>query len=108
MSAHKMKFFGWCLEKDASGKATHDKIWGIISAQGEWVTFWGRRDKSLTFKRGRDYPDLDKTIREKEGKGYTNTSMEEMNAIDPEFEQRFEEALILAMMADKYHVSPYV
>lgn len=103
-----MPFFGWCHEIDAkTGRVSHDKIWGYIKAQGEFITFWGRRDKKLSFKRGSDYPNLDKTAREKSAKGYRDTTMEEMNSLDPEFETRFEEGLILVMMGNTFHRNPY-
>lgn len=104
----KMQFFGWCSGTDSKGK-THDKIWGVISAQGEWITFWGARGKKLSFKRSNEYASgdsLETMIRSKQRKDYRDTTMQEMNALDPEFETRFEENLILCLMADQFHQTP--
>lgn len=104
VSDKKIMYFGWCNKTDSKG--VHDKVWGVISAQREWITFWGGRNKKLTFKKADDYSSgdsLEKLIRSKQRKGYDPTTMEEMNRLDPQFETRFEEELILAMMADKFH-----
>lgn len=104
----KMQFFGWCSGTDSDGKK-HDKIWGVISAQGQWITFWGARGKKLSFKRSNEYASgdsLETMIRGKRRKDYRDTTMQEMNALDPEFETRFEEHLILCLMADQFHQTP--
>jgi predicted DNA-binding WGR domain protein len=101
----KMMFFGWCTD------GSSDKIWGVISAQGEWLTFWGGRKKKLSFKKSDEYSScgtknetaLEKLIRSKRSKGYVSTTMAEMNSLDPEFETRFEEELVLCMLANNFH-----
>jgi hypothetical protein len=85
---------------------TSDKIWGAVKAQGEWFTFWGARKNKLMFKRSDEYSNhasLDTLVRSKRKKGYLDTTIEELNRLDPEFETRFEEELILCLMADKFH-----
>lgn len=95
-----MMFFGWC------NIGTSDKIWGVIKAQREWITFWGGRTKKLSFKKSSEYAGgdtLTKLIRSKEKKGYSNTTMVAMNALDSTFEVRFEEELVFCLLADTFH-----
>jgi hypothetical protein len=104
-SDKKLMFLGHCTYDSKTHKSA-DKIWGVVSAQGEWITFWGSRTKKLQFKKGDDYAGgttLDKMIRSKENKNYLSTTIEALNALDPEFETRFEEDLIHCMLANNFH-----
>jgi hypothetical protein len=100
-----IRFLGWCYEKNAQGKVTHDKIWGIIRVDGSFITFWGRRDKKLQFKRASSYDDdVFDLMYKKQRKGYHASSWEEMVKLDPEFETRFEEEIILVQLGNFFHV----
>lgn len=96
------RFIGWCNE----GK--HDKIWGYLKVDGEFVTFWGKRTAKLTFKRDRDYSNDDcfTLAQKKRAKGYDTTSYEALCEMDPTFEDRFDSDLMLTMLGNTFHQNP--
>lgn len=64
-------FLGWCKE------GNHDKVWGVSFVRGvpfvtgEFVFFWGRRDKKLQYKvKEMDYSEVFQLIGTKRRKGY--------------------------------------
>jgi hypothetical protein len=97
-----IEFVGWCYEME-NGRVTHDKIWGIVSNNGELFTFWGRRDKALTFKRAADYDDVHKVRNQKISKGYNPTTLDALSEDSETFRDKFETALFYAILGDNFH-----
>jgi hypothetical protein len=93
----------------------HDKIWGIIqlseaestnpkdrwgwSAESKYVTFWGRRGKSLQTKvwTGNEWEanaQRDKKLK----KGYKNVNPLELETVYPEFEEDLEKTAVWGLL----------
>jgi hypothetical protein len=100
----------WCKEDN------HDKVWGIIElgivetepkTQYHWrpqekfkyVTFWGRRGKSLQTKVWEGDPWKAREERDKKcKKGYKVVQPIEMNDLYPEFEEDLQKTAVWAML----------
>jgi hypothetical protein len=94
----------------------HDKIWGIIqigndmdtrewsdpkyySYENKYVTFWGRRGKSLQTKVWNGTPYGAESERDKKlKKGYKEIKSKEMNTVYPELEQDLEKTAVWAQL----------
>lgn len=95
------KFIGWCKE------STHDKVWGIIClteptqyrADGQYLTFWGRRGAKLQTKMvyGDNY-DMTRLSDAKMRKGYKELERNELDDVYPEFEADLEKTAIWATL----------
>ncbi len=86
-----------------NNEGSSDKIWGVTEHNGQPVTFWGRRDRELTFKIVSPF-EVDKLIRAKKLKrGYREISFEALEAMEPGFLGRFEHMLILCIIGDRFH-----
>ncbi len=90
-------FLGWMLE------GTSDKVWGYIKLNsGSYYNFWGRRGKTLRFKRHADSArqwnqyDLTDLSRKKLDKGYKKLTEAEMEVISPGFAEEFGSQFVMA------------
>jgi hypothetical protein len=103
-----VKFFGWCYDAHAN----HDKIWGwVIIGRGSDASiynFWGRRNRSLSFKRHdttwgssylRDLTDL--KMRRRPNGQYEEIEISRIEEVFPNFYEQFEKQLVLAKLFDK-------
>ena len=85
---------------------TSDKLWGITETQGVTVTFWGRRGKTLTFKR--ITADEASRLREKKLKnGYLETTFETIEDNTPDFRTMMDEQLTICVLSDGFHGERY-
>jgi hypothetical protein len=87
-------FIGWMKE------GTHDKVWGFIRLDsGSYYNFWGRRGKTLRFKRhaGRwsDYV-LNALADKKIAKGYSKLTEAMMESVNPGFTDEFGSQFVMA------------
>ncbi len=94
----KYEFLGWYNDPSEG----HDKIWGMVRQQGQAITFWGRRTAKLTFKQVDDAT-AESQIRQKRSKGYRDTTPEILMGLDPTFQDRFDEGVILAVCGNFFH-----
>ena len=90
----KFLFLGWMKE------GTHDKVWGYIKLDsGSYYNFWGRRGKTLRFKRHpgtwSDY-DLRDLAQKKLDKGYLRMTEEALEVSTPGFGEEFGSQFVMA------------
>lgn len=104
----KYDFIGWCRDEEANA----DKVWGVIRLQenvnqGRWdwevkhkyVTFWGRRGKKLQTKSAVETAyEMDKIIRSKTKKGYTEINQSKLDEVYPEFETDLRKTAVWALL----------
>lgn len=91
---YQFKFLGWMKE------GTSDKVWGYIKLEsGSYYNFWGRRGKTLRFKRHtghwRDW-ELDNLADKKLAKGYKKLTEAEIEVISPGFAEEFGSQFVMA------------
>lgn len=85
------EFLGWMKEDN------HDKVWGFIKLKsGSLYNFWGRRGKTLRFKRHYDKWTLNDLADKKVAKGYQRMSEQKMEVISPGFGEEFGSQFIMA------------
>lgn len=96
-------FLGWNNAREEGTQ--HDKIWGVVRQQGQAISFWGKRTGPWTFKQIDDRR-AEKQIREKERKGYRETTSEDLIALDPQFQDRFDDGVVLAVCGSFFHKAP--
>ena len=91
---------GWCNEDG------HDKVWGIILIdrttdlrKNKYVTFWGRRGKSLQTKIWEGYYwDAEEAFDKKIMKGYNEVNRHRLDEVYPEFKQDLEKTAFWATL----------
>ena len=91
-------------------KDNHDKVWGIIVLdrncsdepgfkQNKYVTFWGRRGKTLQTKIWTGYYwDAEDAFEKKVLKGYNEVDKNKLKEVYPEFEQDLEKTAFWATL----------
>lgn len=101
-SSFTFMWVGWCKEDN------HDKIWGYIklNESGAYYNFWGRRGKTLRFKRHFGKWDLEDLTHAKRNKGYVMRTPQNMAAIWPNFEDDFATQFVMAKLAGKILTDP--
>lgn len=101
-----INFFGWCRE------GGHDKVWGFVTAtHGTLYNFWGRRGKSLTFKRyDGQWSDpkikqlaANKTYKYRPSGAYQEVPVDQIETIAPGFTDEFTPQLVAAILFGKLH-----
>ena len=102
----KYEFIGWNRDEEANA----DKVWGVILLQenvtnlkwnfeNKYVTFWGRRGKKLQTKTSvATYIVMDRTIRSKTQKGYTEIDQSKLDKVYPEFETDLKKTAVWAIL----------
>ena len=99
-----MSMKDFCILWNRDG--TSDKLWGITEAQGETVTFWGRRGKVLSFKHvsvGEAMKLRDKKL----NNGYRTTTFATIEANTPDFRDMMDEQLVICVLSDGFHGERY-
>lgn len=88
----------WCRD------GTSDKLWGVADYQGRRITFWGRRNRELSFKllSASEQRKIEKTIEGKKAKGYRETSFDELERETEGFKAEFDQMLLVAILGDNY------
>lgn len=94
MSDIKFNFLGWCKEDN------HDKIWCRINCGGSHYAVWGRRGKTLTFKKHARESNLIDVQRTKVSR-YREVDSFEMFMLFPDLEEDIQQQLMFAILADK-------
>ena len=96
----KFEWIGW-MKTD-----TNDKVWGYFQNDKLYYTFWGKRGKTLNFKKtptswfaDDKLQSLQKTKRKK---GYDEMSEQQMITIWPEFYNDLEMRLSFCVLANKF------
>ncbi len=81
-----------------------DKVWGVADYHGRQVTFWGRRNKELSFKllSASEQRKIDKTVEKKKAKGYRDSSFEELDTATPGFKAEFDSMITMAILGDNF------
>jgi hypothetical protein len=95
---------GWCRD------GTHDKVWGVISLddlsvplrywnESKFVTFWGRRGKTLQTKiQTTSQYKIEKEFEKKLDKGYKKISVEKLDEVYPEFREDLEKTAFWSIL----------
>lgn len=98
-----VNFFGWCSEGE------HDKVWGFVTTEGGTLyNFWGRRGKTLRFKKYEGswgQKELEKKSREKvkprPSGQYDEVEVSQIPNVVPGFLDELERDIAMAVMFDK-------
>lgn len=109
----KFEFVGW------NNKGTSDKLWGIVSLDDKFYSFWGRRNGKLQFKE-EEFPKkgwaglrssynrepfrpliyLEDAVTKKIKKGYYDFT-KKLEEIDPNFKTDFVNNLFISKLTSK-------
>lgn len=85
----------------------HDKLWGYLLHHNEYISFWGPRGKSMTFKRhpGWMLSDMQSMARKKRNGSskYKSFTYDDICEATPGFNEEFDHQFILAVLGNKYH-----
>lgn len=87
-------YIGWCKEGEH-----HDKVWTGFRVGDAYYAGWGRRGKTLRFKKHYDAIDLHRVIKQKQ-KTYTEVDSFQMFAIFPHFQEDVEKYLGFAILTN--------
>lgn len=81
-----------------------DKVWGVADYHGRKVTFWGRRNKELSFKllSASEQRKIDKTVEKKKAKGYRESSFDELEEATSGFKAEFDSMITMAILGDNF------
>jgi hypothetical protein len=97
-------YVGWCKD------GTHDKVWGAISLtdpsprlrhwdESKFVTFWGRRGKTLQTKiQTTSQYKIEREFEKKLDKGYKKISLEKLDEVYPEFREDLEKTAFWSIL----------
>jgi hypothetical protein len=94
---------GWCKD------GTHDKVWGVISLadpsthrpwdESKFVTFWGRRGKTLRTKiETTTVYQVRQAFENKLDKGYREIKISDLETVYPEFRSDLEKTAIWSIL----------
>lgn len=76
-----------------------DKLWGIARHNDATYTFWCRRNMTVKVKFLGNIPWHErKLIRNKQDKGYTPVNKHQQLLIDPDLDQRLQQAIVLSSL----------
>lgn len=98
MSEINFYYIGWC--KGIDNGVNHDKVWTAFEVNNRYYAGWGRRGKTLRFKKHNDLRELMKVKRKKE-KTYKEVDRFQLFAIFPYFEDEVSKYLTYSIMKDK-------
>jgi len=94
MDGIEFDFIGWNHEGE------HDKVWTAFHIDGSYYAGWGRRGKTLRFKKHRSGYELDKMITKKQ-KTYNEVDQFQLFTIFPYFKEDVSKYLTFDLMANK-------
>ena len=87
-------YIGWVKEGEH-----HDKVWTAFRVGQDYYAGWGRRGKTIRFKKHPDQWSLDKVQRQKE-RTYKEVDEFQLFAIFPYFKEEVGKYLSFAILAD--------
>lgn len=91
-------YIGWCHGKQ--GDTLSDKVWTAFKAGDAYYAGWGRRGKSLSFKKHDSSWALRDLIRKKEKK-YDEVDTFQLFTIFPYFKEEVEKRLTFCILTNK-------
>ena len=98
------RFIGWCKEVDKATGADHDKVWTAFEVEGVYYAGWGRRGKSLSFKKygkGWSGENEQNTVMRKKKAKYNEVDAFQLFAVFPFFQDDVEKYLTFGILANK-------
>lgn len=93
-------YIGWNNSTDSDG-TKHDKVWAAFKAGNAYYAAWGKRGKTVSFKKHDSSYTLDSVMRRKMKESYHEVDAFQLFSIFPHFREEVESRLLFCILANK-------
>lgn len=88
-------YIGWCKDSDSNT----DKVWTAFKAGETYYAGWGRRGKSIRFKKHNSFSDLERVMKQKKKK-YSEVDSFQLFTVFPYFQDEIEKRLTFCKLTN--------